>query len=199
VPRVNRVEIAGWMSEFLDGELLGDGCISTRTPGISGYYQHGSKYPEYLGWLSNVLASGGIEQTGCITSHRTQWGMAYKYASRSYRDLASWRERWYPYGKKIVPDDLELTALACRQWYIGDGHLQKSEVQRPIIVLYPQAFSDKGIERLRGRLGKLGFRVSRWSNNRLAVLADSVSGFLNWIGPCPAGIRDIYGYKWALN
>ena len=108
--------------EWIDGELLGDGCLITRSRYSAEFY-YGSKHIEYIQYVSNTLKSFGIKQVGRIRKyhHKNLNCFSYGYCSKSYVELLPIREQWYPNGKKIIPKAIKLTPLTVRQWYIGDG------------------------------------------------------------------------------
>ena len=194
----NFLTISPELLEILEGELLGDGSV-VMNGNYSARYSHSSKYEEYLIWLSDQLAGLGIEQVGKIYRYKSKGndGVYYFYGSKSYPELITIRERWYPRGKKIVPKDLELTPMIVRQWYIGDGslkHPRHRKHERPNITLATCGFDKQSVEHLIGELKKQGFIVTHQpSNNVIGLSSYSVQDFLSWIGPCPV---PCYDYKW---
>jgi len=194
----NYLDLSDKLSNLLEGELLGDGCI-TMSSSRSALYEHGSKYEEYPIWLSKIFADLGLEQTGKIyrrdgVSPKGNPYTAYSYISRSYPELVPIRQRWYPDGKKIVPKDLGLNPTMARQWYIGDGGLYSQAGGRPYIAFSTCTFDKPSIDHLLEELRGKGFKVNHWpSCNKIGMSVYSVKDFLNWIGPCPI---DCYQYKW---
>jgi len=175
----NYLNISQELLDLLEGELLGDGCIQMHSQ-RSARYNHGSKYKEYVEWLSMIFADLGLEQSGKINKY---WDEKYStfgyfYQSRSYPELVPLRQRFYPKGEKIVPKDLILTPIMVRQWLIGDGCLHNHAKKRPYIDFNTQDFDKASINRLLQKLGAKDL------------------DFLKWIGPCPKEIENIYGYKW---
>jgi len=191
----NYLDLSSDLSNLLKGELLGDGCI-TMHGSRSALYEHSSKYREYLIWLSETFADLGIEQAGRIRRYRDKKydTFSYKYTSRSYPELVSIRQRFYPEGKKIVPQDLILTPIMARQWYIGDGSLRNRERGRSNISFSTDDFDRASIDYLLKELRDKGFKVSyQRADNRIGMSVESVKDFLDWIGPCPI---NCYSYKW---
>jgi len=188
----NHCSLTPKIKEFIDGELLGDMYIESRCP-FSASISYTSKYKEYLIWLSGILTKYGIQQAGKIKIGSN--GIPY-YHSRKYPELLEFRKRFYPHGTKIVPKDIELTPLVCRQWYIGDGCLQKREKHRPYIELSTDGFSVSDTQLLVLKLKELNFRTSRYnSNNKIRISGYSTEDFLDYIGKCPV---KCYAYKWCL-
>lgn len=185
--------------EWINGELLGDGCIQSFS-NYSGQFFYGSSKEEYIEYVSNTLKSFGIEMMGRIyrtwINHAWTKNYSYFYESKSYAELLPIRKQWYPNGKKIIPRDIKLTPLTVRQWYIGDGSLSHQRNWRPIITLCTTGFPILDVEFLKEELIKLGFKTTRESfDNVIHISVYSVQDFLNYIGPCPVSC---YQYKWNL-
>jgi len=182
--------------EWINGELLGDGCLQSLSL-YSARFQYSSKYLEYIEYVRNKLKSFGIEQSGKIhkSYHKDMDCYSYKYCSLSYVELLPVYKQWYPKGKKIVPKDIELTPLTCRQWFIGDGSLLHREKRRPHIVLSTCGFLISDVEWLIKQLDNLGFKVTRRPSKNIIYLSSySTKEFLNYIGEC---LVKCYQYKWA--
>lgn len=183
--------------EWMDGELLGDGGIWAENSRSARFY-YASKYLEYCQYVSDTLFSFGIGQRGRINKrhHKKLNCYSYSYQSRSYAELLPVRKRWYPNEKKIVPRDIELTPVVCRQWYIGDGTLQRARKRRSLfITLATCGFSISDVKWLVEQLKKLGLKVTRYpSSNVISISVYSTRAFLDYIGRCPV---DCYQYKWA--
>ena len=175
--------------EWIDGELLGDGCLKSYSK-YSAQFKYSSKHEEYINYVSETLKSFGIKRTGKIYKYHV-----FAYSSLFYGELLPIYKRWYPKGKKIVPKDIELTPLTCRQWYIGDGSLQ---IYKGIstIILYTCGFLCSDVRWLKQKLENLKFKC--WylkSNNSIKLSAKITKDFLDYIGKCPV---DCYQYKWMI-
>lgn len=195
--QANHVDLTPQTLEFIEGELLGDGHLRSSSR-WSACYTHSSKYKWYLEWLSTVLSSFGIKQSGTLNYHTDNRGTGWHYESLSYEELRPLREKWYPDGKKVVPHDLTLTPLMIRQWFVGDGSLVKEKGKSPHIRLWTASFVEKDTKRLIAALKELGFEATRQhARNTIHISAYSTKQFLDYIDPCPLGIRDFYGYKFA--
>lgn len=175
--------------EWINGELLGDGCLISYSK-YSAQFYYTSKFPGYYEYIKDILKSFSIYQMGklYIYSHY------YYYVSKRYAELLPLHKKWYSDGKKIVPKDLKLTPLTCRQWFIGDGCLYHPKDSRPYIQLYTCGFTIIDVERLVKLLNEIGFKVTRHPyNNVIYISVYSVEDFLGYLGPCPVRC---YQYKW---
>jgi len=181
--------------EWINGEIMGDACLWSCNS-RSARFLYSSKYLEYVQYISDTLKSFGIEQVGKIRRyhHKKRDYYTWHYISRSYVDLLAIRRQWYPNGEKIIPKDLNLTPLTCRQWYIGDGSLNHSNSGKSRIILCTCGFPIKYVEWLVKQLIKLGFIATRQpSANVIAISTYSTKQFLDYIGKCPV---QCYQYKW---
>jgi len=194
--RANHCDLSGEAIEWINGELLGDGSIYSQSE-CSARFSYGTQYLEYAQYVSDTLKSFGVEQSGKIKKHydKRHDVYFYNYISRFYEEILSIRKRWYPEGKKIIPKDLKLTPLTCRQWYIGDGCLYNRKNRNPSILLAACCFSDKDIFYLINQLNKFGIISTKQSRNIIHISACSVKDFLNYIGECPV---KCYQYKWLF-
>lgn len=196
--RRNFLAISPELLEFLEGELLGDGCV-LMNGNRSALYAHGSKYKEYVIWLSDQLKGLGIEQVGKINkfTNKQNGGVSYHYCSKAYPALVAIRQRWYPEGKKIIPKDLTLTPIMARQWYIGDGGLCQYRGRRPNITFYTSGLDIDSVNYLIEQLRQHGLNATRQpAENVIGLSVHSVRDFLAWIGPSPI---QCYDYKWGCN
>lgn len=194
--RINHCNLSQEAIKWINGELLGDGCLShskTKLPSVR--FSYGSKYSEYVQYVSTTLQSFGIKKSGKIGKHYDKRHDVYWYSYQScfYEELSYIRKRWYPKGKKIIPKNLELTPLTCRQWYIGDGHLYHKKNSKTTILLATCCFSDKEVFYLINQLDKIGFKATKQKRNIIHILAYSTKDFLEYIGKCPV---KCYQYKW---
>lgn len=184
-----------WIDDFISGELLGDMGISSydRPSARIGY---GSKYFEYVNWISEILSSRGIEQSGRIRKYNLKTGIAFIYRSKSYGFLKFIFDKWYNSGKKQPPLDINFNPIVLRQWYIGDGCLIVRKHRSSRIKLSTQGFAVDGNIFLTKKLNILGFVASyNILSNCIFISYNSVRKFLDYIGPCPV---DCYQYKWGV-
>lgn len=200
------VDLSPEALEFLSGELLGDGHLTSYNRQASAF-TYTTKHEQYLRWLSNELAGFGLEQRGKINVYPR----ISSYASRSYIELKTLHTKWYianpwpgdrPMHIKIIPVDLKLTPLVCRQWYIGDGTFCK---KWKYITLCTQGFlkgdntfNRHDIDSLVSKLLMIGVKSTRHRDGAIQVSVKSTKDFLSYIGPCPRAIQNVYGYKWPL-
>lgn len=189
IARGNHCNLSNKAIEWINGELLGDGNLNSQSQ-YSAYFRYTSKYKEYIDYIVHTLESSGIKS--CSLKKKKYGNKFYNYYdSKAYSELLTIHQKWYPNGKKIIPKDLELTPITCKQWYIGDGSLKKYKG----ICLATFGFQVKDVEWLVEQLNELGFKTSRHRNNTIYISAKSSSLFLDYIGKCPV---QCYQYKWKI-
>jgi len=146
--------------EIVDGLLLGDGSIDPK----------GSlrieQTQDHLGWFDSIqqaLGSVGAvsrrtpvaPRVRFIKDHEAHGKGGAVFYTPCYVELQEQRQRWYPKGKKRVPEDVLLTPLSIAYWFCGDGSYDKPGS----LVFYTNSFFKKETERLARGLTKLGVRA----------------------------------------
>ena len=202
--RVRHFRLDSKTRAFLDGLLLGDGCISNATS-VSANYTHTEKHKDYLIWLSQQLAGCGIEQVGTIREYTNTFNghtaQVSRFATHPYSEFLYMRNRWYPDGKKMVPADLIIKPITAFNWYVGDGYLLKRRNQRSTIIFCTECFPENDCLFLIRKLAIKGIKaqLARYRNGfRITLGVDNTIKLLDFIGPCPEEIFPCYGYKWDL-
>jgi len=136
--KANHIELSSGMIEFIDGLLLGDGCVSCPTQSKkSACYSHTDKHVKYLTWLAMKLLKYNII-TGTIAPH---FNNTFHLKTKFYREFLKIRIRWYPDGKKKVPLDIKITPIVLLNWYIGDGSFRSGKNERVILCMM---YDEKG-------------------------------------------------------
>ncbi|MBA7579118.1 hypothetical protein ES695_09260 [Candidatus Atribacteria bacterium 1244-E10-H5-B2] len=192
----NNCDLSQEAIEWINGELLGDGCLRNRHNWSAGV-NYSSKHFEYINYISDTLEPFGIKQSGKIRKIFMDYKykyILYTYKSCDYEELLPIYKKWYPEGKKIIPKDIKLTPLTCRQWYIGDGCLINGKNRNPHISLATCGFIISDVEYLIKQLNELGFKATRWkASNNIGITTNSTKDFLEYIGDCSVSC---YQYKW---
>jgi len=124
--------------EITTGVLMGDGWINKN--GKNKRLMVEMISPNYLEYLDNVfgcLSTGvSLEQTAAESVKMNKKnGFRPNAKEENYSDIFIWRTRshpkfnqfreWYESGKKVWPEDIELTPTVLKHWYVGDGCYEK--------------------------------------------------------------------------
>jgi len=193
--RLNQEYISSRQLEVLDGEMLGDGCLSLRKRYKNAYIEW------HLKRLGHVeLLCHEFENLDPSFHTRYDNKNGWKLWTKCNPGLTQQYKRWYPNKVKIVPRDLELTPLVCYHWYIGDGYFSKNHA----IDLYSLGFTKEDNEYLITLLSKIGIsgtlRITNKyeSGEKYFIFLGKMEAkkFLEYIGPCRT--QD-YNYKWTEN
>jgi hypothetical protein len=119
------------IQDYFDGLLLGDGCFN-QVGNISAQYLLSQRY-DHRDWID--------EQTKFFNIHNIKYHIfnrpesifekdgkqyirkqQFRLHTITYRDLLDQRKRWYPFGEKIIPRDINITnPIVLANWYMGDG------------------------------------------------------------------------------
>lgn len=120
---------------------MGDGTIGKKE-GKNQRVQANMTNSEYLRHVDKqfgILGTGvSLYQTAkeCANS-ASESGFSPNAKEKNYSDQYSWRTRchpdiqefakWYASGKKVWPEDIELTPTVLKHWYCGDGCLASTK------------------------------------------------------------------------
>lgn len=134
--------------EILVGILMGDGYIGEGKCEEGGSGNHHMQIRmtnrEFLEWVDSemgVLSSGvrlaaSAEQQahsggGDVESYSPLYGLTIR--THPYLSVLA---EWYSSGKKVMPEDIEMTPMVLKMWYVCDGGLSGREgCRQPRIAL----------------------------------------------------------------
>ena len=137
------------------------------------------KNKEFLEWLDNELSefSTGVRESGKY----------YKLSTIRAPCFTELREKWYDNVKKFP--DVSVTPLLMKMWYVGDGHLTKSDNRPMIAIGCSNEYSRQ--EMLTSLFKNVGVCPSYYSEAAW-LSTDDTEQFLDYIGAPVAGFE----YKW---
>ena len=173
--------------EWIDGFLLGDGYIGFRKSDFMGArFVIGSTTKEWTDFAMTKLSAyhpSQSKQSGKPSKRRpnTTWSSQ----TLTHPDIVAQAKRWYPNGKKIVPQDVKITPTSILLWYLGDGSLFVNHRKNiTVLRLATCAFSRSDIKNvLLPKLRALGLDCARqrWKND-IVIKSKSVGRFFEIIG-----------------
>jgi len=145
--------------EIVDGLMLGDGSInkdgSIRLTQCATHQEWVLEVRSLLilaGLQSDVIPvrpkstkSKSLGRTICSSGGLTLYSQICKQTKQE-------RLRWYPRGKKRIPEDLVITRLSVALWFCGDGAYGKNGTLR----FCTQSFTTKEIKFLASRMLAIG-------------------------------------------
>ncbi len=185
--------------EVFDGVMLGDGGIRPTTH--SARFRMSQAGTKHMDWLRMVHA--GLLDLGVDCDEPSTETMTYKGEPRVYSYLSSrtsefldeQRQRWYPNGRKEVPEDLILTPECIANWFAGDGSsnwYQRKPTHRRYVYAYlhTYGFSVGSINRLVGMLTNAG--IFGWTFRRRKTSGSGIA--LQLCNPCNVNkLMDLVG------
>lgn len=203
--------ISGRTLELVEGLLMGDGTISPRNRDWNPPFELQMSNLEFLEYLQaeglSHLATSltqqrdeddsrkVLEESGMIDDADGS-GVSSYYCLRlvSHPRFSEMRDRWYPSGDKQFPEDLSLTPLKAKMWYVCDGTVQYEKyngtVYRPRIS-FSCVNEEKRPEYLRGLFQSIGIEATV-SGKTVSLPYDETDSFYEYIGePVPG-----FEHKW---
>ena len=171
----NYSKVSNELLEKINGWLLGDGSVYWRDSSQASF-EHGSKHFEYVEYIKNCFAKENIKcNVRKIFSKKakTYFWLLTTQRTIQFKEL---RDKWYPLGIKIIPQDLKITPSVMKFWIMDDGSLDKID---NILSLHTCAFKTeechKLIEKIKYCFGEIkasvildGRQYSRININRLS-------------------------------
>jgi len=133
--------------EIITGLMMGDGCINkgSNNPILQvnmtspNYLEHldeqfgclatGVKFRTTAAENAKVARDGGLRPNAKAENYSDQ----YIFRSRSLPELEEFAD-WYKTGKKMWPEDIELTPTVLKHWYCGDGNWNNSRYKSYIRI-----------------------------------------------------------------
>ncbi len=159
--------------EILIGSLLGDAYITKRG---QIQFEQSEKQKEYLFWKHEELSSisyKNISEVKRFDKRFSKLNVSYRFWTRQY--FLSWREKFYPDNKKIVPRDIQLTPLALAVWYMDDGCLSDHKC-----ILATDGFSKEDILFLQKLLiEKFAIKSSVKNGSKILIRRESFQNFFS--------------------
>lgn len=148
---------------------------------------------EQLGWVStnvvmdntSVQSWGGISSCD-VTKHHDVYGLY----TRRLPQFGEY-EHWYEGDGITFPEDLSLTPLAMKMWYISDGGLMWDQCSHAT-VLFTSSNEKDHPDAITRVFEKHGITIGH-SGKNFRVPAGEVELFFDLVGEAPPGFE----YKWA--
>lgn len=183
----NHITLIKEHDDFINGLLLGDGCIVMTRNKKSCWYGHSDKNKEYLEWLGKSFNNLGIKCSKITPHTNNTWSIK----TLSYREFIKYRIDWYPDGRKKIPD-IELTPITLFNWYLGDGNYDKDNKSPKVVIC--SEFDQAGKNVMSDKLNTIGINNSVYKNC-IYIKAKYRDYFFKYITDHNWGIPSSYKYK----
>jgi len=192
-------------NQIATGAMMGDGSMCG--PDKSRQFRLCNTNKEFLEWYDNkmgILTTGvkvGREPKEHAANQKRSKGSEFNpenYQTSYYvstRTLSCFRkfDGWYDEGRKKFPENLTLTPLMAKLWYVSDGTLINKEYEREYVRI---TATNEIVHHNRGDFitnlfADVGFDATIVSES-IKLYKDSSQEFFQWIGnPVPG-----FEYKW---
>ena len=141
---------------MIESSLLGDGSITTKFGNGWKYVEgHQEGHKEYINYLQSWLGDCACPIDKRVSGFGSNM---FRVSSKQYHSLSLLRKKWYPRGKKIIPQDLSwMDDFSIAKWYMDDGSLahNTNKFQNDRALFATNGFSKAGVLRLGNRLKEL--------------------------------------------
>jgi hypothetical protein len=191
------------------GGLLSDATLTSTNSKSSGRPQFViyNTNKEFLEWYSQEIGflSNGVRlyekgenkhkrniKSGFDEERKANYKDIYCLSTVSHPFNRKIYDSWYKNGKKIYPEELQLTKFSAKIWYCGDGNINWDTKSRGYVEIgcLNEKNNNKKIESYFNNHNIEG----SFSSGRLRIYSDSKK-FLDWLGEAPSGME----YKWEIN
>lgn len=173
-------ELSKRQKEIVVGVLMGDGTISEKSNSCE--FAVGMVTEEFIEWLQLELQPFSSK----ISVRETENRDLYRLTTTPHKYFEELRD-WYESGEKRYPNDLSLTPLILKTWYVTDGTISNG---------YPRIAASNESDRpeyLCSLFNDLPFDVKFDGEKDIQVDANDTEDFFNYIGSPPPGFE----YKWS--
>ena len=138
------------VAEWVDGFLLGDGCISHSKNGsfFNARFSIDSSEKEWtLYAMSGFSPYRPSEPQISDRKDDRHPNPAYYSRTLTHPDIIAQARRWYPNRKKVVPVDVRVTPVSTMLWYLGDGSFTyQPKTNAGMLRLHTCGFSKADVE-----------------------------------------------------
>jgi hypothetical protein len=189
--------------EYIDGFLLGDGCLSIdkRMTSKKARATCTLEYEEFCEYSMKFFTNYGSIVSKYNDSHMKQ-GFGFfgrtKYSESLYQEYL----RWYPENpngkrEKQVPADVIITPLSVMIWYLGDGSIiNHNNWQSMKVRLSTDSFKREGVQLLVDKMNNIGILCHIDFDQRIQIKARGIPAFFDFIGRTSP--VKCYDYKFNL-
>lgn len=184
-------ELSERKQELLKGVLMGDGSVEKQSGNRHGRFAVEMINKKFLEWLDSELEwlATGVNKVDQNTrsGSNENWEEIYRLRTRTHPYIDKLNS-WYDSGKKRFPEDLELTPLITKMWYVSDGSLNTNGSPRS--VFYSTNEWDRQ-DYIIDLFDDIGFSVTATSES-FQLSVTGTQELFDWMGEAPPGFE----YKW---
>lgn len=175
--------------KVIEGVVLGDGHIADGRKNDYLIVKNTNK--RFLEHLSKMPFMKEVRLFNTDKNSNYGGKPVYSVKSIAMPEMNALRDKWYPKGKKKMPESIELSSKTLKYWYVCDGGLRWDENN---VVIPKVEISNYSMELNNAidSLKKKGLSPKR-VNSGIQFPAKETGDFMDYIGePVPG-----FDYKWA--
>lgn len=202
----NYPDLTDRQEEILTGLVAGDGTVANnqgeRRKKHNPYVQAEMTNPLFLEWLDEQFPLHGLgvslKATAEEQAEKGSWGEDENYsAMHSWRTMSTPKldryADWYNTGEKRLPEDMQLTPMTLKVWYVCDGNKNPGWYGEGFTNEYMHLYSTKeNKERLKQMFTELVSGDIDTTNSGLRFNHEQSMQLWEWMGePLPG-----FEYKW---
>lgn len=186
------LDITPEIHEVIEGLVLSDGFLTlkkgNRYPsfGLDQSYAH-KEYCEYIADLFQIPRDAITTRDKYLKTTKKIYSIC-NIRTNSSPIWESYYQRWYPFGRKILPKDFKMSPLNLLTGFIGDGCLsissQNSNIYYRIFLCFMRFSRESMEEILFPQLKDIGINCSINARNMIGFASkSSVKAFYEYIAP----------------
>jgi len=182
--------------KIVEGLLFGDGTIYKRD-GQNAVFQIGSSQKTFLKHLQSFFGvlAGKVslsESASDIASRNNSESIEncrdhYKLRLTANEQITNLYYKWYPNGKKKIPDGISIDDELFKYWYACDGSLKDTHTGSPTVGIANVSMDSDRVSELISTIGGLRNNSGNW----FTLYTSDGQRYLDRTKPVPG-----YEYKW---
>lgn len=180
--------ITDYQKQVITGLLMGDGCI------MKGDKNHALSVRvikrEYLEYIDNLFPFYGMGVSLEREAKNDNYNDLYAWRTMRCPEISEFRS-WYSSGKKIFPEEIDLTPGVLKHWYVCDGSYCNNNTSNHIQISSENEKDNKDkIEKYFA--DSVGVEINSWYGHNFKFTVDDSHELFEYMGsPLPG-----FEYKW---
>ncbi len=182
--------VDSYLRNYLDGLLLSDASLQKR--GLGALLKQSSISTDWVEEIKDQFEDRGFRVNLGIDKRKQYKTSCNTLWSSNYISFLQEYSRWYLNKVKIVPRDLCLSSVTCRNWLLGDGHCYGSGLR-----LCCESFTKEDNEFLIEKLKEQNITSQLSKENRITMNKENAEKFLIYSKQELPPVESLK-YKWTI-
>lgn len=200
-------ELTDIQIQVLQGGLLGDSYLyhykNQINSGLAiGHTSFDEEYVKYKFDLYKDFCKSNIKYQSYFDKRTNKTYSKFCFRTQVSEVFTDFRNKWYPNGVKIVPQDIKLTPIVCAIWFCDDGSVVKcgKNKNRLRLQIATDGFQKEEVDFLATNLSEIlgsTFKVSRKINHYYIYAShETTVKFIKYIEPVFPSCMKRKSEKW---